>query len=362
MRVLHLNSSLLHGGGSENIIVNLITENKEVKSFISIINNSWSDNHLQKLNKDFILLFNRKEGSKNIIESVKIIYNLSKYIKEKKIDVVHCHNSFSLKLAYILKKMTKVKVVFTVHSTNVFNKSLKNYPIDKYVAISKSVYNTIKSYVPEYKVELIYNGVKLENFYNQSKPKRETENVNISCVARIVPEIKGQDILLKALGLLKNKYNFPHFKCFFAGAASNEEDLMTLKKIVKENALENNVVFLGNVENIQELYSNTDIFVLPSRYEGFGLSVIEALAAGCKVIVSKLEGPLEIIKENEQYGLHFNKENDEELAFKIFHLINNFDYKKSYKDENVISYLESNYSLNKMLHRYNNVYKSLCTR
>ena len=80
-----------------------------------------------------------------------------------------------------------------------------------------------------------------------------------------------------------------------------------LNDLIVEYHLEENVEFLGNVENIEKLYKDVDIFVLPSRYEGFGLVVVEALAAGCAVVVSKLEGPLEIVKENEEYGLYFEK-------------------------------------------------------
>ena len=67
-----------------------------------------------------------------------------------------------------------------------------------------------------------------------------------------------------------------------------------LNDLIVEYHLEENVEFLGNVENIEKLYKDVDIFVLPSRYEGFGLVVVEALAAGCAVVVSKLEDLLRL--------------------------------------------------------------------
>ena len=93
----------------------------------------------------------------------------------------------------------------------------------------------------------------------------------------------------------------------FAGFATDPKDITTLNALIKGYNLEGNIEFLGNVENIENLYKDVDVFVLPSRYEGFGLVVVEALAAGCAVVVSKLEGPLEIVKENEEYGLYFEK-------------------------------------------------------
>ncbi|HDR7607877.1 glycosyltransferase family 4 protein [Bacillus mycoides] len=363
MRIMHLNSELFLGGGLERIIVDLMVKNSEIPHYLCVINDRWSQEYIEILNKDSLLLCNRKEGTRNPIINIGTIYKACKFIKKNKIDVVHCHDTFSLKFAYLLKKIMKVKLVFTVHDTKIYNEALNKYPVDMYITISKTVYNVVNKYVPKEKIKLIYNGVDLEKFGGSRELNvRNKDAFNIACVARIVPEKKGQDILIKALNILKNRYGFAKFNCFFAGSAADPKHINELNDLIVEYHLEENVEFLGNVENIEKLYKDVDIFVLPSRYEGFGLVVVEALAAGCAVVVSKLEGPLEIVKENEEYGLYFEKENHQELARKLYHLVTDKDYRQRYESNNgTLEYLNREYSLEKMIQRYNEVYRGLCT-
>ncbi|WP_375089632.1 glycosyltransferase family 4 protein [Peribacillus sp. RS7] len=358
MKVLHLNSSLVLGGGLERIIVDLMTTNIKVSNYLCVINNRWSKEYIQQFEEKNILLCNRKEGTKNPIKNIKHVYKIYKFIKKNNIDTIHCHNIFSLKVAYLLKKILKVKVIFTVHSTAVYNANLNKYPVDKYIAISTSVFDIIKKYVSEDKIRLIYNGVDLKRFDNSSELSvKKSNSFNIACVARIMPEIKGQDILIKALNILKNQYNNDNFICTFAGASNEQQSMDCLYELTKKFGLESNINFIGNVEKIENLYANTDILVLPSRYEGFGLVVVEALAAGCSVIVSKLEGPLEIVKENQEYGLYFEKESYEDLAGKLDRLISDDEYRRRYtNNKKTLEYIESEYSLEKMVNSYNEVY------
>ncbi|PFZ34345.1 hypothetical protein COL77_30215 [Bacillus wiedmannii] len=363
MRIMHLNSELFFGGGSERIIADLMMKNKEVPYYLCIVNDRWSREYIDMLNQDDILLCNRKEGTRNPIVNLNTIYKTCKFIKKNKIDIIHCHDRFSLKFSYLLKRIMKVKVVFTIHDTNIYNDTLNKYPVDMYIAISKTVYNVVNQYIPKEKIRLVYNGVDLEKFSSSRELREKNREVlNIACVARIMPEKKGQDILIEALNILKQKYVYDKFKCFFAGFATEPKYINELNELIIGYNLEENVEFLGNVENIENLYKDVDIFVLPSRYEGFGLVVVEALAAGCAVVVSKLEGPLEIVKENEQYGLYFEKENHQELAQKLYRLVNDRECRQRYESSNeTLEYLNREYSLENMIKRYNEVYRKLCT-
>lgn len=360
MKVLHLHTGLLLGAGIERIIIDLTTYNKNVANYVCIINNKWDKENIEQINKNFLLLCNRKEGTKNPLINFFIVYKIYKYIQKNNIEIIHCHNAFSLKMAYLMKKLLKVKVIFTVHDTKVFSKKLTKYPIDKYIAISKSVYTSIQHYVPKEKIELVYNGVPLGKFANSRNSILTNKSYIISCVARIVPEVKGQDILIRALHILKTKYKIENFKCIFAGAITNYKTINNLKKLVSDLNLESHIEFLGNVNEVEGIYTKTDIFVLPSRNEGFGLVVIEALAAGCSVIVSKLEGPLEIVKENEEFGLYFEKENYNELATKIYKLIKDENYQLKYsKNDKLVSYIDNNFSLKQMIYKYNSIYREV---
>ncbi|WHX65534.1 glycosyltransferase family 4 protein [Peribacillus frigoritolerans] len=357
---MHVNSELIYGGGLERIIVDLMTHNHDTNNYLCVLNDKWSKEHIDILDSDSVLLCNRKEGTKNPFANLNTVYKACKFIWKNQIQIIHCHDTFSLKFAYLLKKIMKVKVVFTVHATFIYNEEKNKYPVDKYFAISESVYQTVKKYVPQEKIDLIYNGVNLETFREANTSlNQQLDSINIACVGRIVPEKKGQDVLLKALGVLKNNYHYKNFKCYFAGAPLDNSTMDDMNEIVRNNGLENHVEFLGNIEEVEKLYAKSDIFVLPSRSEGFGLVVVEALAAGCKVIVSKLEGPLEIVKENEEYGLYFEKENFRELADKLQVLVkDNNSLKHSRYNEKTQSYLDENFSLELMIQNYNKSYST----
>jgi glycosyltransferase involved in cell wall biosynthesis len=158
--------------------------------------------------------------------------------------------------------------------------------------------------------------------------------------------------VINTIGLIKNTY--PDIKCYFAGEPpeNKEEYLCYLKDIVKETKTENNIFFLGNVSDIPTFLSSIDIFVLPSRYEGFGISLVEAMAAGIPCIASNLDGPKEIIKD--KYGLLFELDNYQDLANKILYCISNM---KNYDKDKVQNYVKENYNIKNMTKKLYNLYK-----
>ena len=111
---------------------------------------------------------------------------------------------------------------------------------------------------------------------------------------------KGFDVLIKAWGLLiHNAQCTIHnegWRLQIAGTGS-EESLEYLKKICKENGVEDAVDFLGFVSDMESLYKKASVFVLSSRYEGFGLVLIEAMSQGCACIACDHKGKQREIME-----------------------------------------------------------------
>jgi len=133
--------------------------------------------------------------------------------------------------------------------------------------------------------------------YNESHKK--DSKVSILCVANLV-EIKGLDILLKSFSNVVKKISNVHLK--IVGVGSEEPNL---RKMVVDFNLNDNVEFLGSKsrDELKLLYNDCDIFVLPSRFETFGIVLIEALAIGKPIISSNTPGGLTIV--NEINGLTF---------------------------------------------------------
>lgn len=105
--------------------------------------------------------------------------------------------------------------------------------------------------------------------------------------------VKGFDVLIRAWGKLVSSSLFQisseGWKLQIAGTGS-EESFIYLKQLCKENGVEDSVEFLGFRKDVEKLYQNASIFVLSSRYEGFGLVLIEAMSQGCACVACDYKG------------------------------------------------------------------------
>lgn len=106
---------------------------------------------------------------------------------------------------------------------------------------------------------------------------------------------KGVNELLEAFMNIEKKYS--NVKLLMMGGIDNHESLK--QELLEKAQKSTNVIFTGNVPNVEEYYAASDVFVAPSYREGFGLVVVEAEAMGLPAIVSNVPGQVDAIKENE---------------------------------------------------------------
>ena len=321
MNILHTIISFNVGGAEKLLVDTLNNWNYDNDSItLCIINNSYKTNMISRINKRNKLkieYLNRISKSKNL----KFLKKYMDIIKNNHIDIIHCHDKESIIIASIAKLLyPKVKIYYTIHATGIYKTLGKiNILIDK-IFVEKIIKKTDKYY-------------------------------NIGCVARIQPKKKGQDILINAIKIVKESH--PNVRCYFAGGyeEKDKDDIKVLEKLIKENKLDKNIIFLGSIDNVPKFLEKIDLFVLPSRQEGFGLVVIEAMAAKIPVIVSNIDGPKEIIGEN-KYGTLFESENHIDLANKI---ISNIECEKNTED--IYNYAKRFFSINSMIKSLREVYK-----
>ena len=311
--------------------------------------------HLVVLNNEFKLLdeiteelqfkinlIGRPEGSCNPKWIIKYNYILHKI----KPDIIHFHNPGTPALTIKTKNSRWIE---TLHTSGLSLKNRKN--IDKIVAISLGVK---KDLFHRYGIisETIYNGI---NFNDIDKNLNLFSPViyKIVQVGSLNPEIKGQDILLRSISELPGNYQ-DKVQVEFIGAGEQNR----LKQLASELKIDHLVSFKGRLTR-KELYRRLKeyhILVQPSRQEGFGLSIVEGLAAGLPVVVSDVEGPMEIIEHGER-GLFFPSGNHKTLADKIIELIDNYRY---YKERAIVSankLLNKKYSINRVAENYLQLYE-----
>ncbi|MCS7227564.1 MAG: glycosyltransferase, partial [Endomicrobia bacterium] len=166
---------------------------------------------------------------------------------------------------------------------------------------------------------------------------------------RFVPE-KGLWDLISAYSKIEN----PEFKLVISGDADHETNYSrNLKKLAQQTR---GVLLTGILKGLplQELYSNTGLFVIPSYYEGLPIALLEALSYGVPVLVSDIPQHKEIPLPEYRY---FRTGNVEHLKQKIVEL-----YKRGIKEEErsyITEYLKQNYSWDYIAKKVLEVYKEI---
>jgi alpha-1,3-mannosyltransferase len=183
------------------------------------------------------------------------------------------------------------------------------------IAVSKNDEAVFSRISP--RVTYVPNGINLRDF---PRIKRKRERNSLLFVGRLSKN-KRVDTLIKTVYFLKEA--IPDVKLYVVG-----EDwggiLGDLKKMAVEMALEENIFFIGGVRDRRRLldyYSRSQIFVSASQYEGFGISVLEAMASGMVVAVNDIAAFKNFIKNGEN-GFILDYSNPKEAAGTLAHIIN----------------------------------------
>lgn len=373
MKILQITSTFLPViGGQEKVVEELSTKLKKLKHDITI------------LTTDLFC------GGKNLpkeekINGLRIVrckndfflggYGYSKetinWLKQnwKKYDVIHSHgyNRFLSEFAvYYLRK--KRPVVFTPHGfihtkKNYFFKIIHDLTIGRFIKYAKICTALTKLDFREYKklgvkkekiIELP-NGINIENFKKINKKNLESFKKKYGLEKNIVLHVgrihksKGLNYLVKAIKELD-------VKLLIVGEdAGYKEEL--LKKI-KRLGLADKIIFTGPLDgkNLSKAYLACDVFVLFSEWEGFGIVVIEAMAAGKPVIVSD-RGSLPYLIEEDKTGLIVPFKNIKLLEKNIDFLLNNKKVAQTMGENG--KKVAKDYDWNKIIKRYEEIYKSV---
>ncbi len=186
---------------------------------------------------------------------------------------------------------------FFFHPMNVAMDYVASRDADRVIAISDHAYEQLTTWyrLREDKLEMIPHGVDTEWFYprGEQHPVVDEEKTTLLYVGRLGAR-KGLDLALRALA----EVNDEDVELLIAGTGRHEE---TLRELARELEIADQVQFLGYVpnENLPVLYSSSDIFLLPSEYEGFGLVLLEAMACGTPVIGVDAGGIPTVVPEND---------------------------------------------------------------
>lgn len=270
-----------------------------------------------------------KELSRELsIKDIVSLWKIYKLIRAEDPDIIHTHTAKAGTIGRIagmfhrLFTRKKVLIIHTFHGhifhsyygnlkTKLFlliEKFLARFATDKIVVISSSQFEEIHKEFGIGKAEqfkIIQLGIDLDNFSEQESTKTifrkevgaSDTDILVGFVGRLT-EIKNISLILRAakLSLGKNSSEIPNLLFIIAGDGNVKNKL---EEESKSLGLGEKVKFIGNRENIADVYAGLDIVVLSSLNEGTPLSLIEAMACGRPVISSAVGGVIDLLGEIE---------------------------------------------------------------
>ena len=213
-----------------------------------------------------------------------------------------------------------------------YEKKLNKY--DYIVTIANEMKEQLEEFYPNIskeKIKMIYNPFNFEkirfkshNFSSLNENEKKLIDGEYICtVTRIDEHQKDLTTLILAYGKLFNKNKIKE-KLYIVGDGSSRTDLELL---VKDKKLEHQIFFLGKKMNPFIWMKNAKLFILSSKFEGFGLVLVEAMSVGTFVISSNCKtGPKEIL-QNDKCGNLFEVGNIEELSNIIFTALSDNSYR-----------------------------------
>lgn len=314
----------MKAGGAERVISILANAcSKEGYNVIFIVGSD--KDSFYKLNSDiqFIkLLINY--GNNTFFSQVKRnIIEITRLIKVLKVEKPDVFISFIRNVpAIIICKIVGIKVIVSERNNPIYDPPNKVWRILRkliYPFATRIVFQTTdaKKYFSK---SIQYNSCVIPNPINNDiygKFYVEKEKIIVS-VGRLSKQ-KDHETLIRAFSIVSKK--FQNYKLVIYGEGNMRN---RLEDIIHECGLEDNVFLPGKKENIYELMSKAEIFVLSSIYEGYPNAVIEAMALGLPVISTNCQyGPSEIITDGYN-GLLVKVGDYVEMAQKIEYLIENY--------------------------------------
>jgi glycosyltransferase involved in cell wall biosynthesis len=356
LRILHIIPSL-RKGGAERLVIDIVRQlltndlleikllifRDEIEFKVEDIKQS-----IQIVPSSVTLSFRRKP--------ILHINELQKYIEQFKPDVIHSH-LFEAELVSRFCNYPKARWFTHVHDnmpqlknlsfnsisnkqsvTNYLEKKIlyKNYKKNggtHFIAISRHTESYINSVKSKYPVTLLLNAINIKRFQKTKDFKQPTSNfadlqktpnsrhITLINVGSFVPK-KNQNFLLDIIYELKER-NF-NVNCIFLGEGPT-------KKEVEMRAIDlkimNQCHFLGNVEQVEEYFWKSDVYVHTAIYEPLGLALIEAMAAGLPIVTFDGSGNRDLM-ENGKNGFILKEQDAKKFTDKIIIVNRNKDIKQ----------------------------------
>ena len=230
-----------------------------------------------------------------------------------KSDIIHCQMDNIAK--YYPLHFLRKNFCLTVHSVRLGYKDISKY---NYIfAISDEVKESAKKQTGV-EAQVVYNGIETQKF-NIEKKNISDGKFNLVQIGRLDHLNKGHHLTLRAIHNLVTQYNYTDIHLDIIGEGDSEK---YLRELVDKLNINDYVAFFGvrTKDYIRKNLTYYDLLVQPSLWEGFGLTIIEAMSAMVPTLISNVDG-MKTVSLNGIFSYTFQSENVEDYSEKLYNVI-----------------------------------------
>ena len=305
---------------------------------------------------------------------IKNVRKVKKIIKSIKPDIIYCHSSFAGGIGRLAAKGSKIKIVYNPHgwAFNMNQKSSLSMSIksklylviekflarktDRIVCISKAERQSAleKKIAKDQKLSLITNGIDISKVRSANRFKRSDFNIPekafvVGMIGRLCPQ-KAPDTFIHSAKLIKEKIPDSFFIIVGDGELTNQ---------TVEYARQNNIDLLvtGWVDNPYDYLQLFDISLLLSRWEGFGLAIVEYMAAEKNVVASRIDAIPTIIEDGVD-GFLVEVDNPNDVCDKVMY-IHNHPAEAANMRKNALEKVIRDYDVNRVADQHVELFQEL---
>ena len=303
--------------------------------------------------------------------AARMAVRLAKLIRSERVDIVHTFfESSDIWGGFVTRMLTSAHLVSSRRDMGILRSTrhriayrmMAAYP-DKILTVSSRVreFCIAADRVDPAKVITVYNGVELPPPRNAIRGKELRlrqgfpDDAQIILTVANVRRVKGLDVLLRAAAKIGERNSRAFF--VIAGGVLEEDYFQELQKLARNLNITGRIRFAGEQKPVQPLLEMSDVFVLPSRSEGFSNALIEAMASELPCIATNVGGNIEAIEDGIN-GLIVEAEDVGQLETAIFSLLEDQERAKAMALA-ARRTVESRFSPERMIADIVSVYESL---
>jgi len=268
--------------------------------------------------------------------SLSLSVKMAEVVENENLDLLHVHYAIPhAASAYLAKKMlgdNRIKIITTLHGTDItlVGNHQSFYRITKFSIEESDGVTCVSNYLKETTSKVFEINKEMKVIYNFVDTEKYKRAANIS--KKIVGPIDEDDMVITHISNFRSVKKIDNIVRVFCRVSEEVKsklilvgdgpELCRIRNMVKEINLEDKVFFVGVQQDIISILSISDLYMLPSESEGFGLSALEALSCEVPVIGTNIGGLKEVIEEGKS-GYTFDPDDIDSMSEAAIKILKN---------------------------------------